>query len=190
VAELDPVVTEVAREELFLDDDEMQVIHGDARAILNSLPESERFDIIVGDAFHDVSVPYHLVTREFAQLLNRRLSDDGIYVLNLVDAYPDGRLAQALVKTLSTVFEHVDIWLHEIPQGAARVTYVLSASNNPTELAGNSDLLHAVTRPARSWTRVTARVSEPGAGEIPVLTDDNAPVEQLISTLFTTGMGR
>jgi spermidine synthase len=190
VAELDPVVTQVAREELFLDDDEMRVIHGDARAILHSLPEGERFDIIVGDAFHDVSVPYHLVTREFAQLLRRRLNDDGIYVLNLVDAYPDGRLAQALVKTLSTVFEHVDIWLHEIPQGAARVTYVLSASNHPTELAGNSDRLHAVTRPSRSWTRVTGRISKPGAGEIPVLTDDNAPVEQLISTLFTTGMGR
>ena len=190
VAELDPVVTEVAREELFLDDHEMQVIHGDARAILNSLPEDERFDIIVGDAFHDVSVPYHLVTREFAQLLSRRLNDDGIYVLNLVDAYPDGRLAQALVKTLGSVFEHVDIWLHEIPQGAARVTYVLSASNHTTKLAGKSDRLYAVTRPARSWTRVTGRFSKPGAGEIPVLTDDNAPVEQLISTLFTTGMGR
>ena len=72
VAELDPVVTGVAREELFLDDHEMRVIHGDARAILNALPDDERFDIIVGDAFHDVSVPYHLVTREFAQLLSRR----------------------------------------------------------------------------------------------------------------------
>lgn len=194
VAELDPTVTEVAREDLFLDERDMQVIHGDARAILNSLPEDERFDIIVGDAFHDVSVPYHLVTREFAQLLSRRLNDDGIYVLNLVDAYPDGRLAGALIKTLGTVFRHVDIWLNEIPQGAARVTYVLSASNRPTELAGDSNRLHAVTRPSRSWTRVTDRVFTDGAGvdesDVPVLTDDNAPVEQLISTLFTTGMGR
>ena len=191
VAELDPVVTGVAREELFLDDSDMRVIHGDARAILNSLPDDERFDIIVGDAFHDVSVPYHLVTREFAQLLRHRLNDDGIYVLNLVDVYPDGRLAQALVKTLGTVFEHVDIWLYEIPQGAARVTYVLSASNRPTELAGG-DRLHAVTRPLRSWTRVSGRVSENHGDEarVPVLTDDNAPVEQLISTLFTTAMGR
>jgi spermidine synthase len=192
VAELDPMVTGVAREELFLDDRDMRVIHGDARAILNSLPDDERFDIIVGDAFHDVSVPYHLVTREFAQLLSRRLNDDGIYVLNLVDVYPDGRLARALVKTLGTVFEYVDIWLHELPSDTARVTYVLSASNQPTELAGNGDHLHAVTRPLRSWTRVSERVSEHGVAEgaIPVLTDDNAPVEQLISALFTTGMGR
>jgi len=191
VAELDPVVTGVAREELFLDDNEMRVIHGDARAILNALPDDERFDIIVGDAFHDVSVPYHLVTREFAQLLSSRLNEDGIYVLNLVDVYPNGRLAQAVVKTLARVFDHVDIWLHEVPQGVARVTYVLSASNHPTELAGRGDRLHAVTRPLRSWTRVSERVLNPGkdGGPVPLLTDDNAPVEQLISTLFTTGMG-
>jgi len=189
IAELDPMVTQVARVELFLNDSEMHVIHGDARAVLNALPAQQRFDIIVGDAFHDVSVPYHLVTREFAELLEQRLTDDGIYVLNLVDAYPDGRLATALVETLGEVFEHVEIWLHEVPRGAARVTYVLSASNRPTELAGNSDRLHAVTRPTRSWTRVTAQLAQSDAG-IPVLTDDNAPVEPLISTLFTTQMGR
>ncbi len=190
VAELDPVVTRTAREELFVDDSDMQVIHGDARAVLARLPEGEVFDIIVGDAFHDVSVPYHLVTREFAELLKRRLRADGIYVLNLVDAYPDGRLAQALVKTLRSVFKHVDVWLYEIPQAEARVTYVLSAANVPTELAGRRDRLHAVTRPRRSWMRVTERLSDAAGSAAPILTDDNAPVEQLISTLFTTGIGR
>jgi spermidine synthase len=191
VAELDPEVTTIARERLFLDDSDMRVIHGDARAILNRLPEDERFDIIVGDAFHDVSVPYHLVMVEFAQLLKQRLNEGGIYVLNLVDIYPDGRLAQALVRTLGSVFPHVDVWLNEVPRGSARVTYVLSASNRPTEVAGDPDRLHAVTRPARSWTRVTGLLLAQGEGrdDIPVLTDDNAPVEQLISTLFTTGMG-
>lgn len=190
VAELDPTVTEVARETLFLDDSDMHVIHGDARVVLNTLPQGERFDIIVGDAFHDVSVPYHLVTREFAQLLERRLHDDGVYVLNLVDTYPDGRLVRALHRTLASVFEYVDVWLHKVPQGSARVTYVLSASNAPTELA-RTKRLHAVTRPLRSWTRVTDKLaSDPDTHGIPVLTDDNAPVEQLISTLFTTGMGR
>jgi spermidine synthase len=191
VAELDPVVTRTAREELFLDDGDMHVIHGDARAVLARLPEEERFDVIVGDAFHDISVPYHLVTREFAALLRQRLTDDGIYVLNLVDAYPDGRLAAALVKTLGSVFAHVEVWLHEIPPGAARVTYVVSASNAPTEIVGRGDRLRAVTRPARSWTRVTDRLARAaGRPDIPLLTDDNAPVEQLISTLFTTGIGQ
>ena len=191
VAELDPVVTDVARNEMFLDDREMRVIHGDARAVLARLPGDERFDIIVGDAFHDVSVPYHLVTREFAQLLKRRLHEGGIYVLNLVDAYPDGRLAAAMVKTLRGVFAHVEVWLHERPAGGGRVTYVLSASDKPTELAGQGDRLYALTRPSRSWDRVTAEVlGLAGDPDLPLLTDDNAPVEQLISSLFTTRLGQ
>ncbi len=192
VAELDPVVTATAREELFLDDSEMRVIHADARVVLNRLPADERFDIIVGDAFHDVSVPYHLVTREFAELLASRLHDDGIYVLNLVDIYPNGQFAGALVKTLGEVFDYVEVWLDAVPQGVARVTYVISASNSETVMAGRGRQLNAVTRPARSWIRVTAQLNGglDGDADVPVLTDDNAPVERLISTLFTTGIGR
>lgn len=191
VAELDPLVTEVARRELFVDDSDMRVIHGDARAILSRLPAGERFDIIVGDAFHDVSVPYHLVTREFAELLRHRLTGDGIYVVNLVDVYPNGRFAAAMVKTLSAVFSEVEVWLHRAPAGGARVTYVISASMVPTALAGTGTRLHAVTRPARIWQRITGEVEGDGRSpDIPVLTDDNAPVEQLVSALFTTGLGR
>ena len=192
VAELDPAVTATAREELFVDDSTMHVIHGDARATIARLPPGERFDIIVGDAFHDVSVPYHLVTREFAAQLRGRLDRDGIYVLNLVDTFPTGRLARALVKTLQSEFSHVDVWLHDVPLSETRVTYVISASNAPTPLAGNGDRLRGVTRPTRSWERVTQRLQGPAPGDdgVPLLTDDNAPVEQLISSLFTTGVGQ
>ncbi|MCB1802627.1 MAG: fused MFS/spermidine synthase [Gammaproteobacteria bacterium] len=192
VAELDPVVTATARDELFLDDSAMHIVHGDARAILSRLPGDERFDIIVGDAFHDVSVPYHLVTREFAALLRQRLHDDGIYVLNLVDTFPGGRLARALVKTLETEFAHVDVWLDQVPYDETRVTYVIGASNVATPLSGRGDRLRAVTSPVRSWTRVSDRLREMATGDsgVPVLSDDNAPVEQLISTLFTSGVGQ
>jgi spermidine synthase len=191
VAELDPAVTEVARERLFLDDSDMRILHGDARAVLGRLPAGERFDIIVGDAFHDVSVPYHLVTREFAVQLKRRLNPDGIYVLNLVDTYPQGRFAAAMVKTLRSVFGEVDVWLHELPGAPGRVTYVISASDGPNEMVGQGERLYAVTRPSRSWIRVTDRVEAlANRPDLPLLTDDNAPVEQLISTLFTTRLGQ
>jgi len=192
VAELDPVVTRTAREEMFLDDSDMRVIHGDGRAVLKRLPEGERFDVIIGDAFHDVSVPYHLLTREFAEEVQARLNHDGIYVLNMIDAYPDGKLAMALVKTLKGVFPQVEVWLHGVPHGSTRVTYVIAASNVPTEMAGSGERLHAVTKPSRSWTRITRRVSTDIAThrDIPLLTDDNAPVEQLMSAMFTTGLGQ
>jgi spermidine synthase len=193
VAELDPVVTEVAREALFLNDSDMRVIHGDARVVLDRLEADERFDVIVGDAFHDVSVPYHLVTREFARLLHDRLRDDGLYVLNLVDVFPDGRLAAAMVRTLRTEFGYVEVWLDQVPRDATRVTYVISASDVPTPVRGHDDSLSSAMQPRRQWTRVSDHIDatlHDGSVSVPVLTDDNAPVEQLISALFTTGAGR
>ena len=118
-----------------------------------------------------------------------RLTDDGVYVLNLVDTFPGGRLARALVRTLETEFTHVDAWLQQVPHEETRVTYVISATNAAAGRAVDGDRLRALTRPSRSWTRVTARLRE-HVGGIPVLTDDNAPVEQLISRLFTSRAGQ
>jgi spermidine synthase len=57
-----------------------------------------KYDVIVTDVFHDISVPYHLVTREFAQTVRRKLTDSGIYMVNIVDIFPDARLVKSLVK--------------------------------------------------------------------------------------------
>lgn len=188
VAELDPVVTGTAEQRLYLQSDTMRVLHGDARALLQRLPADERFEIVVGDAFHDISVPYHLVTREFAQLVRGRLTEDGIYVLNLVDAYPRGRLMWSVVRTLREEFAHVDVWLHRVPDEPTRVTYVIAASQVALPVGNDGRSLRAVTSPARSWVRVAGAPAD--ASDVPVLTDDRAPVEQLISGLFTSRLGR
>ena len=42
-------------------------------------------DLVVGDAFGGVSVPWHLATREAVAEVRRVLRDDGVYVANLID---------------------------------------------------------------------------------------------------------
>jgi len=51
VAEIDPAVTEIAREELYIDTSDMEIIHADARVALAKQPEGI-FDVVVGDVFH------------------------------------------------------------------------------------------------------------------------------------------
>jgi spermidine synthase len=59
VAEIDPGVTETAYEHLALPRDTRIVsINEDARRYLASVPRERRFDLILGDAFNDFSVPY------------------------------------------------------------------------------------------------------------------------------------
>jgi spermidine synthase len=85
--------------------------------------------VIVSDAFHDISIPYHLVTREYAELVKSRLTPDGIYLLNVLDAFPDPRLVKSMMKTLSESFEHVHVWMDMVPPEAERMTFVISASD-------------------------------------------------------------
>ncbi|MHA1152836.1 MAG: fused MFS/spermidine synthase, partial [Alphaproteobacteria bacterium] len=75
VAEIDPAVTRAARDRLWLDDRVgLRILHEDARVALARDGSETRYDVIVGDAFRDISVPAHLVTREFAELVRERLN--------------------------------------------------------------------------------------------------------------------
>ena len=182
VAEIDPTVTLTAVEKLFLQPDGMRILHEDGRRALAA--ETGQFDIIVGDVFHDVAIPEHLVTREFAELVRDRLRSDGVYLMNIVDAFPDPRLVRAITKTLSEVFTHVDLWMEGVPD-AERVTFVLSATNSERP----PKVVQARLGFERAWFRVTEKLMEVGTpvDELPVLTDDYAPVERLIAGLLLGG---
>jgi spermidine synthase len=179
VAELDPMVTLTAAEHLYLDPEGMRVRHLDARLVLAQEPGP--FDLVVGDVFHDVAIPFHLVTREFAALVKAKLSPGGLYAMNVVDAFPDPRLIKALVKTLREEFAFVDVWMEGMPEHP-RVTFVLTASDGPR-------LPETVTARLgfeRAWHRVTEMLMEIGTtpDALPLLTDDFAPVERLIAGLL------
>lgn len=186
VAEIDPVVTDVAAENLYIEAEQFEVRHTDARVALHQDPPGS-YDVIVGDVFHDIAIPYHLVTREFAALVRSRLRANGLYVLNVVDAYPDARLTKALVKTLSAEFSQVDAWLDGIPDFPTRVTFVLTARDGGPVFKDR----HWSRRPMRGWEKVTAPLLTRGTplADLPELRDDYAPVERLMNELFTGKLG-
>ncbi len=179
VAELDPMVTLTAAEHLYLSPEGMQIAHRDARLALAD--EAEPFDVVVGDVFHDVAIPFHLVTGEFAALVKEKLRPGGIYAMNLVDSFPDPRLIKAMVKTLHMEFAFVDVWMEGMPEHP-RVTFVLTASDAPRL----PETVAARQGFERAWHRVTEKLMEIGTppDALPVLTDDYAPVERLIAGLL------
>ncbi len=186
VAELDPAVTLIAQRELYVSTEGMEIFHGDARTTLYRLSDSQ-FDVVVTDAFHDIAVPYHLVTQEFAQLVKARMNPEGLFVTNIVDAFPDPKMVKSLTKTLEQEFTHVDIWLDDIPKRQQRMTYVISASNK--EIV--DDVLDAQRGFARRWYRVNRPLMSVGTPmyQLPVFTDDFVPVERMIADLLFTPEG-
>jgi len=186
VAELDPEVTRLSERELYVSTEGMEIFHGDARTVLYRLSDA-RFDVVVTDAFHDIAVPYHLVTREFAQLVKARMNQNGLFVTNIVDAFPDPKMVKSLTKTLQQEFDHVDIWLDDIPQRQQRMTYVISASNK--EII--DDTLDATRGFERRWYRINRPLMSVGTPmhELPIFTDDFVPVERMIADLLLTPEG-
>jgi MFS family permease len=166
VLEIDPELVELAERRRWLDQRaDLQVKVGDARLAIAEEP-TDGFDLVVGDAFGALSVPWHLATREMIEQVRRVLRDDGIYVLNVIDAGPR-RLVRAELKTLASVFSSVGVIAP--PDGAAG-NYVLVAADRPI-------VLHAVDERDGN---VIADV-ETFIGDVPLLRDDYAPVDQLIT---------
>ena len=106
VLEIDGGVVELGRQELGVNDiPDLSVRVGDARTGLQEQPAG-RYDLVVGDAFGGLAVPWHLTTGEVAEQVRSVLKDDGVYAVNVIDYQPD-RFARAEVATLRAVFPHV-----------------------------------------------------------------------------------
>ena len=180
VIEIDPGVTRVAFAELGVPEDTViRSINQDARGAINQLPDSTRYDLIIGDAFNDYSVPYHLTTLEFNQLVANHLSDDGIYMVNIIDGR-DGGFLRAYVFTLSQVFEHVYVASLDgvLGDDKSRQTYVIVASQNQIDSQMSvTDLSDFFVSPD-TWQNFLAQ------GPAILLTDDYVPVDNLLAPVF------
>lgn len=178
VLEIDPGVVDLARRELDVDRiPGLTVRIGDARTNLTRQPPGH-FDLIVGDAFGGVAVPWHLTTRETALQIRHLLRDDGIYVVNVID-YPPDSFARAELATLRSVFDHVAIAAASSTfSGTGGGNHVLLASTAPLPVDG---LTEQIAQTTASWKLLDPASTARYAGDAAVLTDDRAPIDQLIS---------
>jgi len=183
VIEIDPGVTEVAHEWLGVSADTQIVSYNqDARLFLEQEP-TETYNLIMGDAFNDFSVPYHLTTKEFNDRVRAWLADDGLYMVNIIDGVR-GDFLRAYTHTLRQTFEHVYL----IPAStswreSSRTTFVLIGTDTPLDLEavkavsadeGESRLADQLF----SESEVDALLAK---GSVVSLTDQYAPVDQMLA---------
>jgi MFS family permease len=170
VIEIDDELVEIAKDHLNLDPSgDIELLVNDARQVVRRQPEA-RFDLVVGDAFGGLSPPWHLTTAEFIADIERVLAPRGIYTLNVIDGGP-ARFARAQTATLLAAFEHVLVVLPPFSTSAP-VNHVLVASNHP---------LDALTVPPNDGMVLRGSEVIAFAGDARSLTDDFAPVDQLIT---------
>ncbi|ROT34402.1 spermidine synthase [Micromonospora sp. HM5-17] len=180
VYEIDGELVELGRRELDVRlGPELRARIGDARMLIGERPDRSA-DLVIGDAFGHLVVPWHLATREMAAEIRRVVRPGGIYAQNVID-HPPLRFIRAEVATVAAEFPHVALIAPPAAiAGKQGANFVIVASAAPLPL-----------EPLRQRLSTTAR--EPvillsGADldnfvdDALVLTDEYAPVDQLLAT--------
>ncbi len=182
VLEIDGGVVELGRERLGVNDiPGLTVRVGDARTGLQEQPAG-RFDLAVGDAFGGLAVPWHLTTRQVAEQVRAVLTDDGVYAVNVIDYQPD-RFARAEIATLKAVFPHVILLgAPTTVAGEGGGNHILVASRRPLPVSA----IQAELATRGPWVVADEATTTSYAGDAEVLTDQHAPVDQLITQFSRT----
>lgn len=232
VAEIDPAVTRANHIATFLPQPVppgttlkspgIHTVWGDARQFVEKRYQGEKkYDLIFGDAFNDFSVPWHLTTRQFNDRIAQMMTDDGIYMINIIDIYRSderarieaasgegpypnneeasvaearriGGFLSSWVETARLSFPHLYVFGTDEPPGLGqRETFVVVASKKPLDLdelgVRKGDPNFYGNRPklfTKYGEKEMAELKTRAQGII--LTDDYAPVENLLAPVAAT----
>jgi spermidine synthase len=184
--EIDPEVVRVARRWFDLPrDNRLKVTAEDGRRFLQT--SSERWDMIVIDAYFSDSIPFHLSTAQFFELVRSRLSPGGVAVSNVIGSVtgPDSKLLRSMTKTYRSVFPTVA--LHPVSGGGDitdNVIVVASEGGLPAEgvLKDNWTRLRRSSPRAPDLSQaIEHRWPRPiPFDDVPLLTDGYAPTDSLL----------
>ena len=188
VVEIDPSVTEAAIRAFGLDRNaSIRTIAMDARNYVDELLKRNQagrqetlYDFIYEDAINDYSVPFQLITREFNDKIAQLLTNDGVYMVNIVDTFDSGLFLGAFVNTLEKTFPYIYIFSSGRQPRSDRNTFVIIAARGQLDL--NDIEKEYKKKKAHIWHLTESdikAVKEKAEGIF--LSDDYAPVENLLA---------
>jgi spermidine synthase len=195
VVEIDPEVTMVARRFLGISENSrIRSYSEDGRWFVMNAREQGTYDFIFGDAFNDLSIPFHLTTREFGVHVKKLLKPDGLLMTNVIDSLAKGRFLPSYVRTLEEVFGkgHVHLITENTEAGDAGIgTFIVVASQKTLDV---EEFAKAVTRSGEGspFSRVFPAQLLQEYLKTPyavILTDDYVPVDNMIAPIFEERFG-
>ncbi len=174
--EIDKKIVDLSMEYFELKKEEAKVHVNDGRTFLAG-PDAGLYDIILVDAYHDITIPFHMSTAEFFSEVKEHLKPNGAILININMRSEDStEIVDYLTQTLKTNMNKV--FKYNVPYSTN--VFVFSSDNpncldnyknNADQLDEDSQLLPLTQRIIRDTVEVTQTDY--------VFTDDLAPVEIL-----------
>lgn len=177
VLEIDPGVVQIALQRLGATSiPNLRLRVGDARVGLAGEADA-RYDLVIGDAFGGLAVPWHLTTQETVTRIRQTLVPDGIYAVNVIDYRPQ-RFVKAELATLREIFPQVILLAGaEALAGVGGGNHVLIASQEPLPVA---EIRRELRAAVPEWDVLDPAATDAFVGTARPLTDAWAPVDQML----------
>lgn len=175
VVEIDPEMTDLAKEYFNLKDDpRLAVYHEDGRIFLNN--NKKKYDVIYGDAFKSLySIPFQLTTQESIQKMYNSLNDNGVVLINIISSIEGdkSKILKSEYATLKSIFP--EVYAFAVANVEKRfdiqnIMLVATKSENQFELKSDEKLIQGFLN-----NYIDLDALEGGM----ILTDDYAPIDSL-----------
>lgn len=185
--EIDPDVISIAQRYFHVRPGPRLRIHeADGRQFLRR--SREKWDLIVLDAYYADTVPFFLTTREFFEVVRERLTPQGVIANNIVGAVtgPRSNFFRSVYKTMADVFPQIHAF--EVRESDARLTNIMVFGMNSPRPVTHEELRQRareaqgtrIKDPRLAWRVDNYVHTRVRTGDVPILTDDYAPVDALM----------
>ena len=144
-----------------------------------------QYDMVLLDAYNPPYIPFHLTTREFFELVYQHQSEDGVLGINVAHLENDDALVRMIGATVASIYPSV--YVIETQSG---LNSVVVASRQPTQWSEVMARLSSVADGAVGQVvkRAEGRIKAYVARGDSILTDDHAPVEQVVHAMIVRYM--
>ena len=171
--EIDGKITRLAKD-YFAMPEAVVVTEYDGRAFLQAT--GERYDVILVDAYQDITIPFQMSSREFFELTRDHLAEGGVMAVNMnMHSDGEGSINEYLCDTIAAVFPQVVTV--DVRGSTNRELFACLEGEPAARLAAG---LEKVGDPAlKNHLQRVAGDLKAYEGGARLLTDDRAPVELL-----------
>lgn len=178
--ELDAKVIAAAKKYLELDNRNLTIYNQDGRIFLQYV--NKKYDIVIVDAYsHEMYIPWTMTTAEFWQLIENKLSKDGLVAINVNATSDKSEILSVISNTMASVFNYV--YVVGI-NGNEAGNYMIMAGNKNVDFTQlpniviNSQLFDITRQVAANVKQVKFNPASM------ILTDDRAPVEMMTDKMI------
>ncbi len=181
--EIDDKITDLAHEYFDLPED-ITVYTYDGRAFLEA--DAGKYDVILVDAYQDITIPFQMSSSEFFNLVKDHLKDNGVMVMNM-NMHGNGEtdITTYLSDTVASVFPNVATV--NVPGSTNRELFASEGTDLFKSLEYNADFSSDDGLNYQIGKVIAGLTEYEGTGLI--LTDDKAPVELLGMKVIDTLIG-